>query len=257
MAEGLARGRAAEAAALFDRSAGHYDAVNTVICLGLDARWRRWAAERALCTAAESSERAGVRAPRVLDAFGGTGLVAVELARRGAKVTLADVSTGMLGVARARAARRGLALAVTAVDLTACAAAELPGAPFDAVTVAFGLRYVDDPAATLRDLAAALAPGGAIVLLEAVVARGDRVAACAGAYFFQVAPRIGTLLAGRGELYEQLTSTVRGIGGAADVLAHVRAAGLQPLERRLFAGGVVAGVVARPASGMVSLPAST
>jgi demethylmenaquinone methyltransferase/2-methoxy-6-polyprenyl-1,4-benzoquinol methylase len=253
--------RVVETAALFDRSAAYYDHVNTIICMGADLRWRRWAAQRALATAparkpTESSPDKSL-APRVLDAFGGTGLVALELARRGAHVTLADVSPGMLRIARGRAARRGLSLDVVVTDLTSCAAAELPGAPYDAITVAFGLRYVDDPAGLLRGLGAALAPGGAIVLLEAVVPRGGLVAALAGAYFFEVAPRVGTLLAGRGELYAQLTSTVRALGGAGDVLAHVRAAGLLPQERRLFAGGVVAGVVARLPSGMVSSPAST
>lgn len=253
--------RVADTAALFDRSAAYYDRVNTVICLGADLRWRRWAARRALATVLARKPAApgpGMSvAPRVLDAFGGTGLVALELARRGAHVTLADVSPGMMRIARGRAERCGLSLETVAADLTSNSAAELPGAPYDAITVAFGLRYVDDPAGLLRGLGAALAPGGAIVVLEAVVPRGGPVAALAGAYFFEVAPRVGTLLAGRGELYAQLTSTVRALGGAGDVLAHVCAAGLLPQERRLFAGGVVAGVVARLPSGMVSSPAST
>ena len=253
--------RVADTAALFDRSAAYYDRVNTVICLGADLRWRRWAARRALATVLARKPAApgpGMSvAPRVLDAFGGTGLVALELARRGAHVTLADVSPGMMRIARGRAERCGLPLETVAADLTSKSAAELPGAPYDAITVAFGLRYVDDPVGLLRSLGAALAPGGTIVVLEAVVPRGGLLAALAGAYFFEVAPRVGTLLAGRGELYAQLTSTVRALGGAGDVLAHVRAAGLLTQERRLFAGGIVAGVVARPPSGMVSSPATT
>ena len=253
--------RVADTAALFDRSAAYYDRVNTVICLGADLRWRRWAAQRALATVpARKLAKSGPDmslAPHVLDAFGGTGLVALELARRGAHVTLADVSPGMMRIARGRAERCGLSLETVAADLTLNSAAELPGAPYDAITVAFGLRYVGDPAGLLRGLGAALAPGGAVVVLEAVVPRGGLVAALAGAYLFEVAPRVGALLAGRGELYAQLTSTVRALGGAGDVLAHVRAAGLLPHERRLFAGGVVAGVVARLPSGMVSSPAST
>ena len=158
--------RVADTAALFDRSAAYYDRVNTVICLGADLRWRRWAAQRALATALARKPTArgpGMSlAPRVLDAFGGTGLVALELARRGARVTLADVSPGMMRIACGRAERRGLSLDIVATDLTAHAAAELAGAPFDAITVAFGLRYVDDPAGLLRGLGAALAPGGAI-----------------------------------------------------------------------------------------------
>jgi demethylmenaquinone methyltransferase/2-methoxy-6-polyprenyl-1,4-benzoquinol methylase len=245
----VAEQRAGAVAALFDRNVASYDRVNTVICLGLDRRWRSWAAGRALAPAA--------RPPRVLDACGGSGLVALELARRGAQVTLADVSEGMLDLARRRAAAEGLTLADVRVDLASEAATDLPGAPFDAVTLAFGLRYVDDPAGLLRGLAAALVPGGSIVLLEAVVPLGGLPARIAGRYFFDIAPRVGALLAGSGELYDELTATVRALGSAGDLLRIVAAAGLAPRERRLFAGGVVAGVVAGSASGMFSSPAST
>ncbi len=241
-------------AALFDRNAASYDRVNTVICLGMDAHWRRWAARRALAAPAATSE---VRRPHVLDAFGGSGLVALELARRGARVTLADASVGMLDVARRRARRSGLHLDLVQADLTEYAAVELPGAPYAAVTLSFGLRYVEDRVALLRGLAAALAPGGAIVILEAVVPRGGLTAELAGRYFFEVAPRLGTLLAGRRELYDELTETVRALGGAGRLLDAVHAAGLAPRERRLFAGGVVAGVVAAAASGIVTSPETT
>jgi demethylmenaquinone methyltransferase / 2-methoxy-6-polyprenyl-1,4-benzoquinol methylase len=259
--------RAAEVAALFDRNAAAYDRVNTVICFGLDRRWRRWAAAKALAPArvGEAAERdASVRVgepgpPRVLDACGGSGLVALELARRGARVTVADASAGMLALARSRAEHGGLRLDVVQADLSAGAeggaAAALPGAPFDAITLAFGLRYVDDPAGLLRGLAAALVPGGPLVLLEAVVPRGGLPARLAGRYFFDVAPRVGALLAGSGELYDELTATVRALGSAGDLLRLVESAGLEVRERRLFAGGVVAGVVAGRASGMFFSPA--
>ena len=65
-----------------------------------------------------------------------------------AAVTVADVSPEMLSVARDRARSRGLSLDTVEVDLTADALT-VPGAPFDAVTVMWGLRYVDDPARVL------------------------------------------------------------------------------------------------------------
>jgi demethylmenaquinone methyltransferase/2-methoxy-6-polyprenyl-1,4-benzoquinol methylase len=261
--------RAAEVAALFDRNAATYDRVNTVICFGLDGRWRRWAAGRALATApgavaarVDAATRAAAavvppRPPRVLDACGGSGLVALELARRGANVTVADVSGGMLALACRRAKRQGLIFSIALADLAAEPATELPGAPFDVVTLAFGLRYVEDRAGLLRGLAAALVPGGSLVLLEAVVARGGAPARLAGRYFFDVVPRLGRLLAGRDELYAELSETTRALGTAGDLLRIVEAAGLAPRERRLFAGGVVAGVVAHHASGMFSSSART
>jgi demethylmenaquinone methyltransferase / 2-methoxy-6-polyprenyl-1,4-benzoquinol methylase len=235
----------AEVAALFDRNAIYYDWVNSVICAGQDAVWRRWAARRALAAARDVA--AGTRPPRILDACGGTGLVALELARHGAQVTLADGSEGMLAVAGERLERAGLAVKLAKVDLTADDG--LPGAPYDAITVAFGLRYFEDPAALLRRLAAAIRPGGVMVILESVVPPAGLLASAAGAYFFHVAPRVGALLARRTELYEQLTQTTRDFGSARELFAHLRAAGLEPVAGRAFVFGVVVGLVARPGLG--------
>jgi demethylmenaquinone methyltransferase / 2-methoxy-6-polyprenyl-1,4-benzoquinol methylase len=193
---------------------------------------------------------------RILDACGGTGLVALELARRGAHVTLADASEGMLAVARERLGRDGLPVELAKVDLTAADGGVLPGAPFDAVTVAFGLRYFEDPAALLRRLAASLRPGGAIVILESVVAPPGLFAAAAGGYFFHVAPRVGALLARRTELYDQLTQTTRDFGSARELFAHLRAAGLAPVAGRTFVFGVVVGLVVQPETSVVMPGAS-
>ncbi len=105
-------------------------------------------------------------------------------------------------------------------------ATALPGAPFDAVTLAFGLRYVDDPAGLLRGLAAALVPGGRSWCSRRSCRAAGLPARLAGRYFFDVAPRVGALLAGSGELYDELTATVRALGSAGDLLRVVEAAGL-------------------------------
>lgn len=251
----MAASRSAQIRALFDGNAAHYDRVNTVICFGQDALWRRWAAGWALAAAAGERVPAGTaRQPAILDACGGTGLVALELAQRGAHVTLADLSPGMLEVAADRAVARGLHVDVALSDLTAEPAALLPGAPFAAVTLSFGLRYVDDPAGLVRGLGAALAPGGALVILESVVPPSGLVPGAAGFYFFHVAPRVAGLIAGSGELYRELASTTRALGTVKDLLGHVRRGGLVVTAGRSFAGGTVAGIVARPASGSVALP---
>jgi demethylmenaquinone methyltransferase / 2-methoxy-6-polyprenyl-1,4-benzoquinol methylase len=242
--------RSESVAALFDRNAARYDRVNTAISFGRDAVWRRWTASRALA-AAGATGRSG--SPRILDACGGTGLVTLELARGGARVTLADVSAGMLAVAERRAATAGVPLRIVQADLVAEPAARLPDAPFAAVTLVFGLRYMRDPVAFLGGLADALAPGGAIVVLEFVVPPRRPFSAVAAAYFFGVLPRVATLLAGRAELYDALTATVRALGTLPDLLEIVRSAGLRPLETRTFAQGIVAGIVACPASGSVKL----
>jgi demethylmenaquinone methyltransferase/2-methoxy-6-polyprenyl-1,4-benzoquinol methylase len=249
------------ARALFDANAGTYDRVNSIITFGLDRRWRRWAARRALAFAAPpelaAPPEAAVpdeivpatgnrRSPRILDAFAGSGLISCELAARGAEVTAADISPRMLALARERAGLAGLRLAAVEIDLADLGHAAPPWPhDFAAITLGFGLRYVAEPAAVLRDLAPTLAPGGAIVLLEAVRPPAGLIGAVAAFYFFSVAPRVATRLAGRGELYSRLTESVREIGSAADVRRIVESAGLTVVETRRFAAGLVVGIVAR------------
>ena len=106
-------------------------------------------------------------ADRILDVATGTGLVARDLVRRyGATVVGLDQSPQMLAAARARLARSpGLAARVTLLEGEA---ERLPFADgeFDHLTFTYLLRYVDDPAATLRELARVVAPGGRVASLE-------------------------------------------------------------------------------------------
>jgi demethylmenaquinone methyltransferase / 2-methoxy-6-polyprenyl-1,4-benzoquinol methylase len=226
-------------AALFDLNATTYDAVNSVITFGLDARWRRWAARQALASAPGPP----APRPRVLDACAGTGLLTLELARLGAAVTAADVAPGMLARASERAARAGLSLETAAVDLSDAAAA-LPG-PFDAITLGFGLRYSADPGRLLRPLHELLKADGRLVVVEAVRPPGDLPGRAASLYFFHVAPHLGAALAGHGELYRLLRDSTRALGSADDLASHLRAAGFSLVMRRRFALGSVTGIVAQ------------
>ena len=192
----MARGAAPDlepshVADLFDRNAATYDRINTVITFGLDASWRRWAARQAVPRASVSS----AQSPSVLDACAGTGLLALDLAHRGATVTAADAAARMLAVASDRLAAAGLPLRAVVADLSDPAAAAALGGPFDAITVGFGLRYFADPGALLRPLRGLLAPGGRLVIIEAVSPPRDVLGAAAGVYFFHVAPRLGAALA--------------------------------------------------------------
>jgi demethylmenaquinone methyltransferase/2-methoxy-6-polyprenyl-1,4-benzoquinol methylase len=104
------------------------------------------------------------RVPRdgghVLDVATGTGLVAAELLRHGFRVTGLDQSPEMLAVARRRFADR-VALVESSAE-----ALPFPDGSFDHLTFTYLLRYVDDPGATLAELARVVRPGGAVASLE-------------------------------------------------------------------------------------------
>jgi demethylmenaquinone methyltransferase/2-methoxy-6-polyprenyl-1,4-benzoquinol methylase len=127
------------------------------LSIGQDPRWR-WALVAAVAPRA---------ADRVLDVATGTGLVAAELVRRsGCRVVALDQSPQMLERARARVARDPSLL--EHVEVVRGTAEELPFADgeFDALTFTYLLRYVDDPPATLRELARVVRPGGRIGAIE-------------------------------------------------------------------------------------------
>jgi demethylmenaquinone methyltransferase / 2-methoxy-6-polyprenyl-1,4-benzoquinol methylase len=135
-----------------------YDRYARLLSFGQDPRWRRFMVSRVPDSAA-----------RVLDVATGTGAVAIELVRAapGRSVVGIDQSAEMLAVARERS--RGLP-----IELVHGRAESLPFADgeFDALTFTYLLRYVDDPLATMRELARVVRPGGAVAMLEFDVPRG-------------------------------------------------------------------------------------
>jgi demethylmenaquinone methyltransferase/2-methoxy-6-polyprenyl-1,4-benzoquinol methylase len=147
--------RRRHARALFAPLGPTYDRVGATLSFGQDPRWRRFLVSRLPPDGGH-----------VLDVATGTGLVAQALLRRGFRVTGLDQSAEMLAVARERFGDR--------VELAEASADELPfsDASFDHLTFTYLLRYVDDPAATMRELGRVVRPGGTIAMLEFDVPKG-------------------------------------------------------------------------------------
>jgi demethylmenaquinone methyltransferase/2-methoxy-6-polyprenyl-1,4-benzoquinol methylase len=149
-----------EALELFAPLPRQYDRVAAVLSFGQDPRWRRAMVETIGATPEE----------RVLDVATGTGMVAQALVRRyGCEVVGLDQSPQMLDGARARLdADSGLA---ARVSLVRGEAERLPFAEeeFDHLTFTYLLRYVEDPVATMAELARVVKPGGRIASLEFAV----------------------------------------------------------------------------------------
>jgi demethylmenaquinone methyltransferase/2-methoxy-6-polyprenyl-1,4-benzoquinol methylase len=205
---------------MFDRIAPVYDAMNRVMTAGLDQRWRR------------ATARAAVRpGDTVLDACCGTGDLALACAREGGKVTGLDFSERMLE----RARKKGPALRWVEGDLLALPFAD--GA-FDAATVGFGVRNVDDLQRGLAELRRVLRPGGRLAILEITQPRGA-LAPFYRLWFDRVVPRLGRLLPG-GSAYTYLPASVRRFPGPDELVRLLEAAGFAGVRYRTFAAGIVA-----------------
>ena len=134
---------------MFDGVAARYDLLNSLLSLGRDRGWRRATVE---AVAARPGER-------ILDLAAGTGTSSLPFLEAGAHVFTTDLSMGMLRVGKRQQPRlsfvRGDALALPYADDS-----------FDAATISYGLRNVEDTAAALRELLRVTKPGGRLVIAE-------------------------------------------------------------------------------------------
>ena len=163
--------RVVHARSLFAPLGPSYDRAASLLSFAQDPRWKRFLVSRVVEAAAATGRPLGPDA-HTLDVATGTAAVAIDLARRsGARVTGLDQSPEMLAAGRARIAAAGLA---ERIDLIEGRAQELPFADgsFAALTVTYLLRYVDDPAAQVRELVRVVRPGGPVASLEFFVPRG-------------------------------------------------------------------------------------
>lgn len=170
-----------QALTLFAPLGPTYDRYATLLSFGQDPRWRRFLVSR-IPAAPENT---------ILDVATGTAAVAIELARRtGCSVVGIDQSAEMLETGRRRVREAGLA---GRIRLQEGNADRLPfeDGSFDGLTFTYLLRYVPDPAATLRELARVVRHGGTIASLEFALPPGIWRA------FWELHVRVGLPAAGR------------------------------------------------------------
>jgi demethylmenaquinone methyltransferase/2-methoxy-6-polyprenyl-1,4-benzoquinol methylase len=207
--------------AMFDRIAPVYDVMNRVMTAGLDLRWRRLAAEAAVGNG-----------DRVLDAACGTGDLAIADVKAGAgRVTGLDFSEQMLVRARKKSSSiewvQGDMLALPFADET-----------FDAATVGFGVRNVENLELGLRELRRVLRPGGRLAILEITQPRGA-LRPFYSLWFDRIVPLLGKVLPG-GDAYTYLPASVKRFPTAERLADMLREAGFSDVRFRLMGGSIVA-----------------
>jgi demethylmenaquinone methyltransferase/2-methoxy-6-polyprenyl-1,4-benzoquinol methylase len=205
--------------AMFDRIAGVYDVMNTVMTAGLHHQWRTRAVDLA---------RVGP-GTRALDVATGTGDLAIELASRGGDVVGSDFSEGMLDRARAKAPgltwEQADALALPYEDDV-----------FDAATVGFGARNFSDLPRGLSEMARVVRPGGRVVILEITTPQKPPLSTFFSLWFDRLVPLLGRF----DEAYTYLPNSVKRFPGPPALAQILVDAGCRDVGWILTAGGIIA-----------------
>jgi demethylmenaquinone methyltransferase/2-methoxy-6-polyprenyl-1,4-benzoquinol methylase len=222
---------------MFDAIAPRYDLLNRLISLGLDQGWRRRTV---------AALQLG-RGKTALDLATGTGDLALMIARTHPEATViaTDPSRGMLDVAVEKARPLGGRVRFAVGDAQAI---DLPDRSVDAVSMAFGIRNVEDRPRALREMARVTRDSGRISILELSEPRQGALAALARFHIHQVVPRIGGALSGSAE-YAYLQRSVAAFPEPAVFAATMEEAGLTVLEVAPLSFGAVCLFVATPRRG--------
>lgn len=232
---------------MFAQIAPRYDLMNHVLSLGIDTRWRR----RVL-----RELRLDDSLP-ILDCCTGTGDLALLLARHvkgRVKVVGSDFCAPMLELARHKHQQKYANLPVEFIEADA---QQLPfaDASFQAVTVAFGLRNVQDTDAGLRELVRVCAPGGQLAVLEFSTPSLPGLKQAYQAYFRHVLPRIGQSFAKNDKgAYDYLPNSVIEFPSGRALAERMEAAGIQSIAIHSLTCGVASLYIGRREPAQVAPP---
>jgi demethylmenaquinone methyltransferase/2-methoxy-6-polyprenyl-1,4-benzoquinol methylase len=224
---------------MFDEVSPRYDLINDVVSAGQTRLWR-------IATTKALQPRKGMR---ILDLAAGTGTSSAAFAKHGAHVTAADFSEGMLEEGRRRHADDDL------IDFIWADATELPfdDDSFDAATISYGLRNVNDPRKALAEMFRVVKPGGRVVIAEFSTPPSALVRGPYEFYGRHVLPRVaGVINRDAVEAYRYLNESIEQWPAQAELAGWLREAGFERVGYRNLTLGIVAlhrGFVPRESGG--------
>ncbi|MBX7466001.1 MULTISPECIES: demethylmenaquinone methyltransferase [Streptomyces] len=212
-----------EVASMFDDVAAHYDLTNDVLSLGQARLWRKEVAKAVDARPAQ----------KVLDLAAGTATSSRPFAAAGAYTVPCDFSIGMLKVGKERQPH---------MPFTAGDATKLPfrDDTFDAVTISFGLRNVQDTDAALREMYRVTKPGGRVVICEFSQPTWKPFRTVYTEYLMRALPPVATAVSSNPEAYVYLAESIRAWPAQDALAARLQGAGWSKVAWRNLTGGVVA-----------------
>ncbi|GGK99521.1 demethylmenaquinone methyltransferase [Sphaerisporangium melleum] len=222
-----------EVAAMFDRTARRYDLVNDVLSLGQDRLWRR-------ATAAAVDAGPG---ELVLDLAAGTGTSTDAFTGLGARAIACDFSLGMLRTGAARHGGSGLSgEGEQRVTFVGGDALKLPFADevFDAVTISFGLRNVNDTVDALREMLRVTRPGGRLVVCEFSRPTVKPFELVYSQYLMKLLPPVARVVSSNPDSYEYLAESIRAWPDQPALARLLQQAGWRSVAWRNLSLGIVA-----------------
>lgn len=208
---------------MFDDVAPKYDVVNDVLSVGQTRRWRKVVVD---AVGAEPGQR-------VLDLAAGTGTSSEPYADAGIDVVACDFSLGMLKVGKRRRPD---------IDFVAGDATDLPFADnsFDAATISFGLRNVNEPKKALEEMLRVTRPGGRLVVAEFSQPTVALWRTTYTEYLMRALPAIARKVSSNPDAYVYLAESIRAWPNQDELAAWIGGSGWQDVEYRNLNGGIVA-----------------
>ena len=220
--------KVARVGAVFSNVARKYDVMNDAMSGGLHRLWKDRFVARVKPQPGEA----------ILDMAGGTGDIAFRLAKRGARVTVADINQDMLDVGIERAQKR----AIDGLEWSCQNAETLNFADrrFDAYTIAFGIRNVTHIDRALAEAHRVLRFGGRFFCLEFSTTQWLGFAQLYDLYSHRVVPEIGRMIADDADSYRYLIESIRRFPPMPEFAAMIRQAGFARVKVEPILGGLVA-----------------
>ena len=213
----------AEVQAMFDRVASRYDLMNDLLSLGQTKSWRR----------ATVAAIKPVPGELILDLAAGTGTSTAAICATGAEAIACDLSLGMLQVGKKRHPE---------ISFVAGDALALPFADnsFDAVTISFGIRNVNNVKLALAEMFRVTKPGGRLVICEFSTPEADWFKKIYQNYLIKALPKVASRFSSNPVAYQYLAESILAWPDQAQFASQIQAIGWQQVAWRSLTGGIVA-----------------